>query len=255
MANLTRAHQELFRRRPDERFESLAALLAHCRDDRERSTDRWQSPDTLIPDPLGNGLVLALGHDGAFELNDWSFTQLCGLAGVSKDTVNRLSAETASRVFPETMPGGNKPLQLFTTEREVRSIHGHSYTRLYNADLVAMLMEFAVDFQPPQKASTGGTGLYCGEQDLFAFLIDPTGWAEIGGEAFAPGFFVWNSEVGKRSVGIQTFWYPVDLPEPHRVGRDRGRRVHPEAHGQSRRGPLGHPPHRRGAGRETRRAS
>lgn len=27
MANLTRAHQELFRRRPDERFESLAALL------------------------------------------------------------------------------------------------------------------------------------------------------------------------------------------------------------------------------------
>ena len=133
--------------------------------------------------------------------------QLCGLAGVSKDTVNRLSAETASRVFRETMPGGNKPIQLFTTEREVRSIHGHSYTRLYNADLVAMLLEFAVDFQPPQKASTGGTGLYCGEQDLFAFLIDPTGWAEIGGEAFAPGFFVWNSEVGKRSVGIQTFWY------------------------------------------------
>ena len=41
----------------------------------------------------------------------------------------------------------------------------------------------------------------------FCFLIDPTGWAEIEGEAFAPGFFVWNSEVGKRSVGIQTFWF------------------------------------------------
>lgn len=39
------------------------------------------------------------------------------------------------------------------------------------------------------------------------FLIDPTGWAEINGEAFAPGFFVWNSEVGKRSVGVQTFWF------------------------------------------------
>jgi len=190
MANLTRAHQELFRRRPDEQYESLAALLARCREDRERSTDRWQPPDMLIPEPLGSGLVVALGHDGAFALNDWSFTQLCGLAGVSKDTVNRLSAETASRVFRETMPGGNKPVQLFTTDQEVRSIHGHSYTRLYNNDLVAMLMEFAVDFQPPQKASTGGTGLYCGEQDLFAFLIDPTGWTEIGGEAFAPGFFV-----------------------------------------------------------------
>jgi hypothetical protein len=89
----------------------------------------------------------------------------------------------------------------------VRSIHGHSYTRLHNADLVRMLMEFAVDFGPPQTAATGGTGLYCGEQDAFAFLIDPTGWAEIDGEAFAPGFFVWNSEVGRRSVGISTFWF------------------------------------------------
>jgi hypothetical protein len=70
-----------------------------------------------------------------------------------------------------------------------------------------MLREFAVDFQPPQQAASGGTGLYCGEQDLFAFLIDPTGWAEIEGEAFAPGFFVWNSEVGKRSIGISTFWF------------------------------------------------
>jgi hypothetical protein len=39
------------------------------------------------------------------------------------------------------------------------------------------------------------------------FLIDPLGWAEIEGEAFAPGFFLWNSEVGRRSVGIQTFWF------------------------------------------------
>ena len=42
---------------------------------------------------------------------------------------------------------------------------------------------------------------------MFAFLIDPTGWAEIDGQAFAPGFFVWNSEVGRRSVGVQTFWF------------------------------------------------
>jgi hypothetical protein len=45
------------------------------------------------------------------------------------------------------------------------------------------------------------------EQALFVFLIDPAGWTDIGGEAFAPGFFVWNSEVGCRTVGIETFWY------------------------------------------------
>jgi hypothetical protein len=42
---------------------------------------------------------------------------------------------------------------------------------------------------------------------MFCFLIDPTGWAVINGEAFAPGFFIWNSEVGRRSIGIKTFWF------------------------------------------------
>lgn len=49
--------------------------------------------------------------------------------------------------------------------------------------------------------------MYAGEQDMFCFLIDPSGWTEIAGEAFAPGFFVWNSEVGKRTVGVSTFWF------------------------------------------------
>lgn len=205
--NLTGAHNELFRRGPDEVFASVQELWEHCQLEKELSLDRWNPPQELRPRPQGDRLVLFLGGDGGSVMNDWSFTQLCGLAGVSKDTVNRLSPSTAALVFGETMPSSNKPLQLFTEGELVRSIHGHSYTRLYNADLVTMLREFAVDFQPPQKARTGGTGLYCGEQDLFAFLIDPTGWAEIDGEAFAPGFFVWNSEVGKRSIGISTFWF------------------------------------------------
>ncbi len=213
MQNLMRAHHELFRRTVDECFASLSDLLRHCQHEKEQSVDRWHAPLALRPEAGSGTLGLSLGNDGAFLMNDWSFGQLCHLAGVSKETVNRLAPDTARQVFMETLPRGNKPLQLFTDERRIRSIHGVSYTRLYNADLLAMLSEFAVDFQPPQKAAdeiageSGGTGLYCGEQDLFAFLIDPTGWTEIDGEAFAPGFFVWNSEVGKRSVGIETFWF------------------------------------------------
>ena len=208
MQNLTRAHHELFRRTDDERFESLAAFSVHCRAKKERSQDRWQLPSQLAINPVdGDGLLLSAGGDGAFLMNDWSFSQLCKLAGVGKETVNRLSPETASQVFAETLPRGTKPLQLFTEGENIRSIHGTSYTRLYDADLVSMLQEFAVDFQPPQKGFNGATGLYSGEQDLFCFLIDPAGWTEIGGEAFAPGFFIWNSEVGRRSLGIQTFWF------------------------------------------------
>jgi len=208
MSNLTRAHFELFRRTPDECFSSLRDLGEHCRGQRDRSFDRWHLPQAIRARPLAaNSLAVEAGTDGAFTMNAWSFGQLCQLAKVSKDTVNRLSPETAARVFEETLPAGKKPLQLLTEGDTVRSVHGTAYTRLHNADLVAVLHEFATDFGPPQKASNGGTGLYCGEEDMFCFLIDPLGWVEIDGEAFAPGFFLWNSEVGKRSLGIETFWF------------------------------------------------
>src|SRR3954447_12836231 len=208
MRNLTAASEQLFRRTPDEAFSSLGEILTRCRDDAERSTDRWRPPKGMKPVVNEGRLELDLGDGNeSFAMNDWSFTQLCGLSKVSKDTSNRLSAETAGRVIAETLPGGNKPAQLFTRDDQIRSIHGHSYSRLHDSDLVSMLMEFAVDFSPPQAGCTGGTGLYRGEQDLFCFMIDPTGWVEIGGEAFAPGFFAWNSEVGRRTVGVQSFWF------------------------------------------------
>ena len=208
MTNLTKAHEELFARTPDETFGSMQELWDHCYRQREQSADRWHAPDALSTRGNNGSLVLTLGSDGAFCMNDWSFSQLCRLAEVSKDTVNRLSPETASTVFAETLPrNGKKPFQILTFEDHVRSLHGASYGRLWNIDLLSMIREFATDFQPPQQAVTGGTGLYAGEQDLFVFLIDPLGWVEIEGENYAPGFFVWNSEVGRRALGCQTFWF------------------------------------------------
>lgn len=207
MATLTHANRELFRRRDDERFPTLTALAEHCRTQKQQSLDRWHPPQTLKPIAREGDLLLGAGDGGELHLNDWSFSQLCTLARVSRDTVNRVFPDTAARILTETMPSGNKPLQLLTTGNSIRSIHGVSYTRLWNLDLVNLVRETATEFQPPQEAVTGGTGLYCGEQDMFCFLIDPTGWTEIDGQAFAPGFFVWNSEVGKRSVGISTFWF------------------------------------------------
>lgn len=211
--NLTQASRELFTREPDERCESLQEMWQRCQSKKNASSDRWEPPSMLstaaTPHPSGGtfNLRVKVGTDG-YWLNDWSFSQLCRLAGVAKDTVNQLSPDTAHRVFQETLPrSGNKPMQFFIEDELVRSIHGTAYTRLWDVDVVNVLREFAVDFQPPQKGFNGATGLYVGEQDLFAFLIDPNGWTEIGGEAFAPGFFVWNSEVGRRSLGISSFWF------------------------------------------------
>lgn len=210
---LTRGHNELFRRSPDEAFDSLDALWQHCQRQRVESTEIWERPESLLPVVREGRLELGVRDETSYRLNSWSFSQLCQTAGISRDTVNRLTPETAARVFEETMPRQGKPLQVLAQNGLARSLHAASYTRLHNLELLAVVREFATDFQPPQKAGDatdqgrGGTGLYCGEQDMFCFLVDPVGWTEIEGEAFAPGFFLWNSEVGKRSVGIQTFWF------------------------------------------------
>ncbi len=205
MSTLTKANQELYRRTPDECFETLDELHTHCRVQREDSHDYWERPEQLL---LTHDMTLGIGGDADFTLNDWSFSQLCRMANVSKETINRLSTKTASKAFEETLPQSEKPLQLLATGNTIRSIHGVAYTRLWNAELLDVVRNAAPDFTPPQTARDGvSTGLYCGEQDLFAFLIDPLGWVDIGGESFAPGFFVWNSEVGRRSLGIQTFWF------------------------------------------------
>jgi len=208
MPNLMKASQELFRRDPDETFPSLSALAVHCSEERDAAEENWHQPQELWARAVGTErLMLAHGTDGAYQMNDWSFGQLCRLGGVAKETVNRLSPDTASRVLAETLPHGNKPLQVYTVGQQARSIHGASYTRLFNAELLELVDRCAEGFEPPPEGLGGATGLYCGEQDLFMFLIDPTGWVEIEGESFAPGFFLWNSEVGRRSLGVETFWF------------------------------------------------
>lgn len=204
MPTLTHAHKELFRRTADEQFDSLDALHAHCVAEREASEEHWMLPQEL---DVSSDLTVAIKDNPDVPFNDWSFSQLCRLSGVSRETVNWVSLKTASRVFRDTLPSAEKPMQLLAGRQRVRSIHGVAYTRLWNAELLDVVKDIATEFRPPQTAAGGETGLYCGEQDMFCFLIDPTGWTEINGQAFAPGFFLYNSEVGRRSVGIQTFWF------------------------------------------------
>jgi hypothetical protein len=207
MASLTRANRELYRRGHDESFQTLQELHDHCRQERRYSVDLWQLPQTLLPVVSNGELTVSLEKGESVGLNDWSFSQMCRLSGISKETINRFHPETATLAFRDTLPQADKPVQLLTTGKTVRSVHGVSYTRLWNAELIETIRDVATEFQPPQTAYNGGTGLYCGEQDMFCFLIDPTGWIDIDGEAFAPGFFVWNSEVGRRSLGMQSFWF------------------------------------------------
>ena len=208
MVNLMKANRELFRREPDECFASFADLRAHCHSRTEESQEHWFKPQSLIPISRPDRLSIRLESGDESDLNDWSFAQLCRLCGVSRDTINRLAPETAARAIAETLPKSDRPIQFLADDCVTRSIHGVSYTRLWNSELLDVIADFESEFSPPQTAFNGeGTGLYCGEQDMFVFLVDENSRVEIGENKFAPGFFAWNSEVGRRSLGIQTFWY------------------------------------------------
>ena len=209
MVNLTRASRELFSRAPDERFDSFDSLIAHCRERKFGAIEHWHpSHDIYLEDKDGQLLMrLDQAEDTRLELSDWSFTQLCKLCEVQKETVNKLTTETAALVFRDALPRSRKPLQVYAANETALAVHSTAYSRLYDAEVLEAVRDVAPDFTPPPKGIGGATGLYAGEQDMFAFGIDPNAWVEIGGESFAPGFFVWNSEVGRRSVGVQTFWF------------------------------------------------
>src|SRR3954463_12240093 len=89
MQNLTSANRELFSRSPDEVFDSLDSLYRQCLADKEGSEDHWHAPQEIRPTPVEGRLELELGGGGTYRLNDWSFSQLCKFAGVSKETLNK----------------------------------------------------------------------------------------------------------------------------------------------------------------------
>lgn len=124
MQVLKRGHTELFRRGPDECFDSLAGLTRFCQEQKEKSVDRWVPPRS--PRPLAlDKLVIdfadpgAMQSEEAYQMNDWSFTQLCQLAKVSRDTVIQTTTRTMQTTtrrsachpsdigFATTLPGRN----------------------------------------------------------------------------------------------------------------------------------------------------
>lgn len=200
----TRPIRRLFRRLPDERLATLADLAARCCQIRHASRHYWQRPSRIS---ITDDLQLIVNDETSLSLLDWSFGQLCRLAGLNKQTMNRLTRRMASEILQRMMPQTDRPWEIQACCQRVRDIHGLSYSRLWNGEVVSVLREFSSIWQPLPQSRDASCGLFYGEQDMFCFLIDPAGWVEIDSAAFAPGIVAWNSEVGRRPLGIQAFWY------------------------------------------------
>src|SRR5438093_524502 len=101
MVKLKQANRELFARPEDERFETLADLHQHCQTMKERSVRLKTAATEFRPTTDLGDLALRINGHEPHRMNDWSFSQLCGIAGVAKETINRLRPETAAGVLAE----------------------------------------------------------------------------------------------------------------------------------------------------------
>lgn len=63
---LTRGHNELFRRSPDESFPSLDELWQHCQHQKSQSNDVWERPEVLQPIVVDNRLKLGIRGASAY---------------------------------------------------------------------------------------------------------------------------------------------------------------------------------------------
>lgn len=103
----------------------------------------------------------------------------------------------------------------------VRAFTSPTYGRIWDSEVVQAVRELnqrdlrpdgeprwqipsaSYDNADPKRATT----LYASDHDVFVFLVDNDRTVEIDGESLFRGFMAWNSEVGDRTFGLQTFLY------------------------------------------------
>lgn len=221
MDALTRASTEWSRRPPDERYSSLADLhVAACRDKtmaREAGSDVRKMRAVAAG---ANGVRLIGSAGSSAEFTHWSFGQLAGKAKAPAAYLRTLpaplvadclnhgldavrDADAEARLLINVDEAGALKLRAFTSDR---------YARIWNRDITERLLELEAigPWQPAPAAFDGSRGLYLGDRDMFAFMVDNSRriFESRGvGEGLSRGFFVWNSEVGATTFGIQTFLY------------------------------------------------
>lgn len=224
MTTLTAANRQWMSRPADERFQSVTdlhtAALAYKND-----AARAEAPTTRLRVEAHDDDVYLMSANGMkIDLTNWSFGQLAAVADAPASYLQRLPAELAADCLNNGIrtAGDRDNLMLFRKERDaatralsgmhtLRALTSQRYTRIWNADITGRLLalEEQGPWQPAPAAFDGSRGLYLGDRDMFAFMVDNDRriFESLPGGGLSRGFFVSNSEVGAASFKITTFFY------------------------------------------------
>lgn len=236
------ASHEWSTRPDDQRFISLPAMAGFLQSARQRSDARVVSSRhiEIAPKPgdeLTGIVVSPLGDAVPYEPNHWAFGQLATLAGAPAGYLRTMPAPIAAdclnyglkyardveEVGILTQRGVNWDVDT-TVAARLMAATGPNYGRVWNSDLVGMLIERFGDgvngtwrvpgeFGKAVTVDQRNTTLYASDRDIFVFLADEQNRIEIPNRrhgqpgSLARGFFVWNSDVGSKTLGAAFFLF------------------------------------------------
>ncbi len=231
--NFTSAASHQWRARPDdERFVSLDAMQSSLDTARGYSNARVVSSRALTCRPIENdakGIAIEGPNGAAVFPTHWAFGQLAQRAGAPVGYLRDLPAPLAADCINYGLVHRDvEELGVMLYKNggapELRAVTGPNYGRVWNADIVRALRgrfgdgvtgAFRVpgEFGKAVEVTKANTTLYASDRDMFVFLADEQNRIEVpnrrdgkSGE-MARGFFVWNSETGKTTLGIATFLF------------------------------------------------
>lgn len=240
---LTACSREWATRPEDQRFTSLPEMHAKMSALRDRSRGSAVSSRALefvpAPEDHRNGLIVAGPQGVPAALTHWSFGQMASLGGAPAGYLRKLPAPIAADCLNYGLKFDREVEDvgvLLTDMRDdraendpgpatsLRAATGPNYGRIWNADITGALMQKFGDgrtgdwripgeFGKEVPIGKHNTTLYGSDRDMFVFLADEKNRIEMPNRRngqpgqMARGFFLWNSEVGSKTIGAAFFLF------------------------------------------------
>ena len=234
----TRVSSQWYARPPDERFLSLDELYEHTKSVAQASrADIIDSHKIQVVASDEHTLQLNLPQGEEVKPTHWSFGQMCSLIEAPASYMHRLPAQIAGINLQHGLCDHRaEKLKSYTiqqkngdTHLELRAMTGPDYGRIYDWEVVESARKILVDdgghwkvpgvidwdskvYNPHAPVTLESTTLFASDRDVFMFLVDDLNPIEIGklgnGEPdlLFRGCYLWNSEVGSRSLGMATMY-------------------------------------------------
>ncbi len=225
-------------RAPDERFVNLIDMFEAAKARKHASRQRVISSKAIrfetsedenivayVKQPREGGKFSASPR---FELTNWSFGQICDRIKCPAQFMGRLPNKLAVANLNEcSEQAADDKCQLLTFEgetNELRAATSEKYGRIWDADVLEFMVEQYGDgitgkFKVPGEfghkiaVNKSNTTLFASDRNMFVFLCDEKNRVEIPNRrdgksgSLARGFYFWNSEVGKETIGMATFYF------------------------------------------------